>query len=166
MGVELTYDEQKVHLIPLQHGKQKTVFRSKAPEGVRQEVYGLLLAYNLVRGLMNEAATAKQLDPRHLSFVETLRLIDLATTVFQQARRPVKRGAVRQRLINDLAETVNTRPRRPRHYPRVVKIKMSNYGCKKGSHCGCHRDYVQELTPVAVHTNWPRPKSGAARSAA
>lgn len=158
---ELTYDEQKVHLIPLQYGKQKTVFRSKTPDGVRQEVYGLLIAYNLVRGLMKEAAASKDLDPRHLSFVETLRLIDLTTPAHQQARSPKQKAAVRQRLVNDVADTVNTRPRRPRHYPRVVKIKMSNYGCKNSTHCGCHRDYAAELQPVpsAVHANWSPPKS-------
>jgi hypothetical protein len=157
---ELAFDEQKVHLIPLQHGKQKTVFRSKSPDGVRQEVYGLLIAYNLVRRLMNEAAATKCLNPRHLSFVEALRLIDLATTSYQRTRSPRRQAAMRKRLLKDIAETLNVRPRRPRHYPRVVKIKMSNYGCKKGSHCGCHRDYGGELRPVpiSVHTNWSAPK--------
>lgn len=147
---ELAYDEQKVHLVPLQHGKQKTVFRSKTPDGVLQEVYGMLVAYNLVRGMMNEAAAANNLDPRHLSFVETLRLINLATTAYQRTRSPRKQAAICRQLINDIAETVNTRPRRPRHYPRVVKIKMSNYGCKNGTHCGCHRDYAAELRPIPI----------------
>lgn len=165
---ELSYDEQKVHLIPLQHGKQKTVFRSKMPDGVRQEVYGMLISYNLVRGLMNEVATTANVDPRHLSFVETLRLIDLATVAYQCARTPRARAAVRQRLAHDIAETLNARPRRPRHYPRVVKIKMSNYGCKKGIHCGCHRDYATELKPISVdaHADWRARKRAAAASTA
>lgn len=160
---ELSYDEQKVHLSPLQHGKQKTVFRSKAPDGVRQEAYGLLIAYNLVRGLMSEAATTTNVDPRHLSFVETLRLIDLATMAYQRARTLRERMAVRKQLVQDIAETLDRRPRRPRHYPRVVKIKMSNYGCKKATDCGCHRDYVNELMPALIddHTHWRKPKHAA-----
>jgi hypothetical protein len=147
---ELSYDEQKVHLMPLQHGKQKTVFRSKSPTGVLQEVYGMLIAYNLVRGLMAEAAEASNLDPRNLSFVDSLDLIDLATADYQRAKTCRDRQVIRRRLLDDLAQTVNLRPRRPRQYPRVVKIKMSNYGCKRPTDCGCHRDYIAEtkLKPI------------------
>ncbi len=47
---ELTFDEQKVHLIPLQHGKQKTVFRCKTPCAVLQELYGMFIVHNLFEG--------------------------------------------------------------------------------------------------------------------
>ena len=141
---EIVYDEQKVHLIPLQHGKQKTVFRSKSPNGVLQEVYGMLITYNIVRGMIAEAANLHDLDPRNLSFVQSLNRIELATPNYQQALDCTQREAVRSQLLKDLAGTLNPRPRRPRWYPRVVKIKMSNYGCKKPTDCGCHRDYTAE----------------------
>lgn len=143
---ELIYDEQKVHLAPLQHGKQKTLCRSKSPDGVRQEVYGMLTAYNLVRRTMAEAADTKGLDPRHLSFVETLRLIELATPAYQRATSDTERSAVWSRLLQDIVDTLNPRPRRPRHYPRCVKIKMSNYALKRSG--GRYRDYETELKLV------------------
>lgn len=142
---ELTYDEQKVHLIPLQHGKQKTVFRSKSPDGVRQELYGMLIAYNQVRRLMAAAAKPAKIDPRHLSFVESLRLVELATVAHQRTRSARKQAALRRQLLVDIGETLNPRPRRNRWFPRVVKIKMSNYKCKKESDCGCYRHYADEL---------------------
>ena len=143
---ELTFDEQKVHFVALQHGKQKTVFRSKTPEGVRQEVYGLLICYNLIRRLMLEAAATANVDPRYLSFVDSVRLIKLATTAYQKRCTPEWQAAVLNQLLADVAQTLNPRPRRPRHYPRLVKIKMSNYGCKTRTRgAGRHRDYVSEL---------------------
>jgi len=147
---ELTFDEQKIHLMPLQHGKQKSVFRSKTPEGVLQEVYGMLIVHNLVRSLMAEAAAIHDMDPDDISFVETIRLIDFATPAYQHAKSAKRACAVRRQLIDDIADTVNTQPRRPRHYPRVVKIKMSNYECKKAADRGRYRDYKSELRLAEV----------------
>jgi Insertion element 4 transposase N-terminal/Transposase DDE domain len=49
--IETTLDELKTHL----RGAQ-IVLRSKSPELVRQEFYGLLMAHFAIRGLMHEAA--------------------------------------------------------------------------------------------------------------
>ncbi len=147
---ELTFDEQKVHLSPLQHGKQKTVFRSKTPDGVLQETYGMFIVHNLVRRMMAESASEHDLDPDHLSFVDTLRLIDLATPRYMRAKTARQANAVRRQLSDDIAETVNCRPRRPRHFPRVVKIKMSTYLCKKTEDRGRYRDYKTELRLVGA----------------
>ncbi len=93
---------------------------------------------------MAEAAAIHDLNPDNLSFVETLRLIELATPAYQRASY-TKSWAVRRQLLDDIAGTVNTRPRRPRLYPRVVKIKMSTFECKKAAHRGRYRDYKSEL---------------------
>ncbi len=68
--IETTFDELKTHL-----RGSKIVLRSKSPELVRQEVYGLLLAHFAVRGLMHEAALEAELDPDDISFVHTVRVI-------------------------------------------------------------------------------------------
>jgi hypothetical protein len=53
----------------------RVVLRSKIPELVRQDFYGLLLAHFGVRALMHEAALAEKIDPTELSFVHALRTI-------------------------------------------------------------------------------------------
>jgi Insertion element 4 transposase N-terminal/Transposase DDE domain len=53
----------------------RMVLRSKAPELVRQEVWGLLLAHFAVRGLMHEAALRADEDPDRLSFSHAVRVV-------------------------------------------------------------------------------------------
>jgi len=68
--IEGALDELKTHL----RGR-KIVLRSRTPELVHQEFYGLLLAHYAVRGLMHEAALKADLDPDELSFVHSVRVI-------------------------------------------------------------------------------------------
>jgi len=68
--IEGALDELKTHL----RGR-KVVLRSKTPELVRQEFYGLMLAHYAVRGLMHEAALRADADPDELSFVHAVRVI-------------------------------------------------------------------------------------------
>ncbi len=53
----------------------RVVPRSKTPELVRQEVWGLLLAHFAVRGLMHEAALRADEDPDRLSFSHAVRVV-------------------------------------------------------------------------------------------
>ena len=53
----------------------QVVLRSKTPELVRQEVWGLLLAHFAVRGLMHEAALRAGEDPDRLSFSHAVRVV-------------------------------------------------------------------------------------------
>ena len=68
--IENALDELKTHL----RGK-KIALRSKTPELVRQEFYGLMMAHFAVRGLMHEAALKADEDPDRLSFVHAVRVI-------------------------------------------------------------------------------------------
>jgi hypothetical protein len=68
--IELTLDEFKTHL----RGGQ-VVMRSKTPELVKQEFYGMMLAHRAIRSLMNEAALRQNLDPDRLSFTHSIRVI-------------------------------------------------------------------------------------------
>jgi hypothetical protein len=49
--------------------------RSKTPDLVRQEFYGLLLAHFAVRGLIHEAALKEDLDPDRLSCLHAVRVV-------------------------------------------------------------------------------------------
>ena len=68
--IETALGELKTHL----RGR-RMVLRSKTPELVRQEFYGLLLAHFAVRSLMHEAALKAERDPDELSFTHAVRVI-------------------------------------------------------------------------------------------
>jgi hypothetical protein len=68
--IETAFDELKTHL----RGAQ-IVLRSKTPELVRQEFYGMLMAHFAIRGLMHEAALHAGEDPDRLSFVHSVRVV-------------------------------------------------------------------------------------------
>ena len=63
-------DELKTHL----RGAQ-IVLRSKTPQLVEQEFYGLLMAHFAIRGLMHEAALRADEDPDRLSFLHAVRVV-------------------------------------------------------------------------------------------
>jgi hypothetical protein len=68
--IETALDELKTHL----RGAQ-IVLRSKTPELVKQEFYGLLMAHFAIRGLMHEAALQADEDPDRLSFLHSVRVV-------------------------------------------------------------------------------------------
>jgi hypothetical protein len=68
--IEVTLDEFKT---PMRGGQ--VVLRSKTPELVEQEFYGMMLAHRAVRTLMNEAALRPNIVPDRLSFTHAIRVI-------------------------------------------------------------------------------------------
>jgi hypothetical protein len=68
--IETALDELKTHL----RGAQ-IVLRSKTPQLVEQEFYGLLMAHFAIRGLMHEAALRADEDPDRLSFLHAVRVV-------------------------------------------------------------------------------------------
>ena len=68
--IETAFDELKTHL-----RGARIVLRSKTPDLVRQEFYGLLMAHFAVRGLMHEAALNAGEDPDRLSFLHAVRVV-------------------------------------------------------------------------------------------
>ena len=78
--IETTLDELKTHL----RGAQ-IVLRSKTPELVQQEFFGLLMAHFAIRGLMHEAALKAEEDPDRLSFVHAVHVVQ---------RRMARYGAI------------------------------------------------------------------------
>ena len=68
--IETVLGELKTHL-----RGSRIVLRSKTPDLVRQEIYGLLLAHFAIRGLMHEAALKADEDPDRLSFIHAVRVM-------------------------------------------------------------------------------------------
>jgi hypothetical protein len=68
--IETALDELKTHL-----RGAAIVLRSKTPELVKQEFYGMLMAHYAIRGLMHEAALKADEDPDRLSFLHAVRVV-------------------------------------------------------------------------------------------
>jgi hypothetical protein len=125
--LELGYDEIKTEMLDRQES-----IRSKSPDAVAQELWGVFLAYNLVRLEMERVAEQAHVEPTRVSFVAATRLI-IDEWLWCAIASP---GAIPRHLRN-LRESLTALilpPRRPeRRYPRAVKIKMSNYPRKRPS---------------------------------
>jgi len=123
--IELAFREIKQSL----HGSQ-AVLRSKQPELVKQEVWGLLIAYTLLRRWMRHMADHANVQPQRISFhtaqhaiVGLLHTASLATP-----------GTLPQRLAHLLeqAHYFVLPPRRTdRTYPRQVKNRAHKFPTKK-----------------------------------
>ena len=123
--IELAFREIKQSL----HGGQ-AVLRSRQPELVKQELWGLLIAYTLLRRWMRKMAEHADVQPVRISFhtaqhaiVGLLNSASLATP-----------GTLPQRLDQLLqqAHYFVLPPRRPeRSYPREVKNRAHKFPTKK-----------------------------------
>ena len=97
---------------------QMEMLRTKTPEMVAKEVAVHLLAYNLIRGIMAEAARVAEVKPRQLSFAGAQHTIRAFEAV--HLYDPVRIAADLPRLLELIGEKrVGDRP--DRYEPRAVK---------------------------------------------
>ena len=124
--LELGYDEIKTHMLD-----REEAIRSRTPAGVRQEIWGVALAYNLVRVEMERVADEAGVEPTRISFVNALSLIRYVWLI--SSTPPLAPGKIPSRLYDlrrKLKLLLLPERRSKRSYPRAVKIKMSNYNRK------------------------------------
>lgn len=128
--IELAYDEVKTHMLD-----RKESLRSLLPDGVNQEIWGILIAYNLVRREMAIAAEAASLPPHRISF--RLSLLEVRNLIFLavMTRSPGTLPAHIKDLPRKVTSLVLPERRTERRYPRHVKIKMSNFLRNRGKRC-------------------------------
>lgn len=121
-GAEEGYREIKAQLID-----EHVTFRSRRPERVLQEAYGLLIAYSCARALMCEAAEKRDLSPLRLSFTKSL----------DRIRRDFECAAgcfcAKVDVVHAISFCVLQPKRVGRTCPREVKPRPSKYAPKR---CG------------------------------
>jgi hypothetical protein len=123
--LELAYDEVKTHTLE----REEASLRCKNPDRIAQELWGLAVAYNLVRLTMAEVARRAGVLPNQISYRHTLHFV----RAFWISAWLASPGVLPKRLeslYNELPLLLLP-PRRNRAYPRAVKIKMSNYPRKR-----------------------------------
>ena len=101
------------------------MLRSKTPELVQQEFYGLLMAHFAVRGLRHEAAVRAEEDPDQLSFLPSVRVVQRRMARFA-AVPPRQRKLLHEVILDEILEE-RVSSSRNRVNPRGVKRKMSSY---------------------------------------
>jgi hypothetical protein len=108
----------ELDLRSIKHVMQMDVLRCKSPAMVRKEIWMHLLAYNLIRKLMAQAATVAGISPRDISFKGTLQtLVAFAAAGWSCLDR---RNELYTAVLKAVAtHRVNDRPDRVE--PRAVK---------------------------------------------
>jgi hypothetical protein len=92
---QTAFDELKTHL-----KGARIILRSKTPELVLQECYGMLMAHFAIRGLMHEAALKDDIDPDCLSFVHAVRVVKRKMPVEPAFYFPTKNSGVKVDTIS------------------------------------------------------------------
>lgn len=124
--IELGFREIKQGML-----KSTPVLRSKLPELVRQEVWGMLIAYNLLRHEMAQMADELRIAPQRLSF-QWLALAITTALYHWPLQTP---GTLPKRLawLRAQARAYLLPERRIRSYPRVVKPMRVKYPTKNAN---------------------------------
>jgi hypothetical protein len=103
--------------------------RCKTPELVRKEVWTHVLAYNLIRTIIAQAASRHDIQPRSISFKGTIQTLEAFQPLiaFRGERSAVHRMALYQQLLEAVA-THQVADRPDRFEPRVKKHRRNHYG--------------------------------------
>lgn len=125
--IEHGFREMKQHLL-----NNELTLRSKKPELVRQELWGVVLAYNLLRFMMAQMAySLKGVEPYQMGFKQSA----LYLRSHLQTLPGVAPGKIPKVMdeVLAMASSFVLPVRRPRHYPRAVKKKPQRYALRPSS---------------------------------
>jgi hypothetical protein len=131
---------------------RQPLLRSKTPELVQQEIYGLLLGHYLLRKVMAEAAQLAAVAAWQLSFTDSLEV--LRKWLSEETRQGFKR---RYRLLLKKMAEKHPRPKRQRSYPRQKKAGRQKWPTKKAGQPAAKQPSkpltraLHILEPLATH---------------
>lgn len=123
--IEIGYDEVKTHML-----EREEAIRSRTVVGVNQELWGILLVFNLIRFEMEKIAEQADVAPSRISFMSALRFIRdewMWCALAAPGSIPKKLRRMREVVL----EYVLPPRRSDRRFRREVKIKMSTYPKKQ-----------------------------------
>lgn len=120
--LEMVFDDVKTE----QRDAAPTL-RSKLPDGVYQELYGLFIAHNLVRVEMARAAVLLRVSPTRISFHRSLQVICDHLVYFAHTSAPSKLEDREWELRRLLQHLLLPERRSHRRYPRVLKTVVARY---------------------------------------
>jgi hypothetical protein len=119
----------ELDLRSLKSTMQMGELRCKTPEAVRKEVWAHVLAYNLIRTVMAQAAAGHELPPRSISFKGTMQTLEAFRPLLEQ--RSARDVAGRRVLYDELLGAIATHrvaDRPDRFEPRLKKRRKDYCG--------------------------------------
>jgi hypothetical protein len=122
----------ELDLRSLKQTMQMDILRCKTPELVRKEIWTHILAYNLIRTVMAQAATKHDIEPRTISFKGAIQTLEAFQPMIAiQGQRFTHRDRHYERLLDAVAThrvanrsdrfEPRQKKRRPNHYPHMMK---------------------------------------------
>jgi hypothetical protein len=118
----------ELDLRSLKSAMQMDELRSKTPEMVRKEVWAHVLAYNLIRTVMAQAAARHGIPPRSISFTGAMQTLEaFEPLLVMEPARPAARRALYHQVLDAIA-THRVADRPDRYEPRRKKRRKDHYG--------------------------------------
>ena len=120
------------------------ILRCKTPELVRKEIWTHILAYNLIRTIMAQAATECRIEPRTISFKGALQTLEAFQPLI--AIQGEHDSAFRIRLYHQLLDAMavhRVADRPDRFEPRLRKRRHKKYFFLLKPRCETKRDMLQ-----------------------
>jgi len=118
----------ELDLRSLKSSMQMGELRCKTPELVRKEAWAHILAYNLLRTVMAQAAARHGVAPRTISFTGAMQTLEAFQPLLEFSA--AQDAASRLRLYHDLLDAIATHrvgDRPDRYEPRLKKRRRNNY---------------------------------------
>jgi hypothetical protein len=137
----------ELDLRSLKQTLQMDILRCKTPELVRKEIWTHILAYNLIRTIIAQAANKHHIEPRTISFKGAVQTLEAFQPLI--ATQGDRDRAHRRRLYQKLLEAVATHrvaDRPDRFEPRQRKRRQKKYDRMMKPRQQLKREMLQRVT--------------------
>ncbi len=137
----------ELDLRSLKQTMQMDILRCKTPELVRKELWTHVLAYNLIRTIIAQAANAHHVEPRCISFKGAIQALEAFQPLIaiQGEHDASHRRSIYQQLIDAIA-THRVADRPDRFEPRQRKRRQKKYDRMMKPRHELKRDILKGLT--------------------
>ena len=137
----------ELDLRSLKQTMQMDILRCKTPELVRKEIWTHILAYNLIRTVIAQAASKHDVEPRSISFKGAIQTLEAFQPLI--AIQGERDSAFRRDLYQQLLDAVATHrvaDRPDRFEPRQRKRRQKKYDRMMKPRHELKRDILKRLT--------------------
>lgn len=139
----------ELDLRSLKRTMQMDVLRCKTPELVRKEIWAHLLAYNLIRTIIAQAAIKHGIEPRSISFKGALQTLEAFQPLI--ALRGERDAALRVQIFLQLLDAIaihRVANRPDRFEPRLRKRRPKHYGFLRKHRSETKRDLTKGVSKI------------------
>lgn len=137
----------ELDLRSLKQTMQMDILRCKTPELVRKEIWTRILAYNLIRTIIAQAASQHDIEPRSISFKGAIQILEAFQPLIaiQADRDSMRRQILYEHILNAIA-THRVADRPNRFEPRLRKRRSKKYDRMMKPRHEIKRDILKGLT--------------------